>query len=351
MKKIITFLITDLHRKEENGKTIDGVFERIVELCKANNITNIINAGDNFHSRKGQLQNILVGFERNLDSLEEAGIIMHCIPGNHDKTDYGLEESFLNPYKHHPALNLIKNPAGVLLNDIMFHFIPFFDEKVLYVERLNSYIESVPKLLKQYKGRNILITHVGINGAKTNDNHVHDSPIVYKDLFKHFDKTLVGHFHNKTDLGKNIHYVGSTIQHNYGETTDKGIVCIYDDLTFDYVEVDFPKFIVVEYNVDDVKNKKKIADLVKKIENGDRVRIILSGEEKEIKSLDLNYIKLLGIDIKTKSEVEISDDGEQHLELIEFDNKKILEEFKVFCEKENIDIETGIEFLKQINIQ
>jgi len=349
--QIIALLITDLHRHEDNGSVIDKVFETVIKTCNVLSIKHIFNAGDNFHSRKGQLQNILVGFEKNLDSLEEAGIIMHCIPGNHDKSDYNLEDSFLNPYKHSPALNLIKNPSGVLLNDIMFHLIPFFDEKGLYVEKLKSYVESVPNVLNKYSGKNVLITHIGINGVRTNAGHIYENSLIYKDLFKPFDKVLVGHFHDKTDLGENIHYVGATIQHNYREDVDKGIVAIYDDLSVGYIPVDFPKYKVFEYDIADIKNKKLIANLIEEIELGNHIRIVLQGDDREIKAVDLTEIKLLGIDVKRKSEINISDNDEQLIELIEFDSKKIVEEFKSFCEKEKLDTNKGLEYLKEINIQ
>jgi len=349
-KKLITFLITDLHRHEENGTVIDGVIKQLIQYCKEYGITHIFNAGDNFHSRKGQNQNVLVGFEKNLDDLEEAGIIMHCIPGNHDKADYSLDDSFLNQYKHFPSINLIKNGAGVLLNDIMFHMVPFFDEKGLYVEKLNSYIESIPEVLKKYEGKNILITHVGVSGAKTNAGHTHESQIIKKELFEKFDQVLVGHFHNKTDLDERIHYVGSTIQHNFGEDSYKGIIAIYDDLSFEIWDVNFPKYKVVEYTADDIKNKKLIANLVHDVEQGNNVRIMLIGNIEEIKAIDITNIKLLGIDVRLKNH-SIVDGEEANFEMVEYDNNKILDEFKNFCEKESISFEKGIEFLKEINIQ
>ncbi len=349
-RKLITFLITDLHRHEENGSVIDNVIKQLIDLCKQHNVTNIFNAGDNFHSRKGQTQNTLVGFEKNLDSLEEAGIIMHCIPGNHDKADYNLEDSFLNQYKHFPSVNLVKSHSTIVLNDVAFHLVPFFDEKGLYVEKLNEHIKQSEKLIKQYDCKNILITHVGINGAQTNARHAHESKIIKSELFDNFDLVLVGHFHNKTQLSETIHYVGSTIQHNFGEDSFKGIIAIFDDLTFETYETKFPTYKVVDFTVDEIKNKKLIANLVKDIEAGNNVRIMLTGNMQDIKAVDINNVKMLGIDVRLKNDSNI-DEEELSIEMIEFNNEQIITEFKSFCEKENLSLSDGLEYLKQINIQ
>ncbi len=334
-KEPIALLMTDTHLKEDNIDAVISVFEQAIKYAKKNGFDRIYGLGDNFHSRKTQSEKILHAFSRILDMFEENHMKYKTIVGNHDKTDQSNSDSFLTPFKHHPSLELISDVDNncFLSKEIWFYLLSYFPDEI-YLEKLNSF-----EFHKGYRNpyRNVLLTHTDINGFRMNGSKVsenHFSP----ELFSKFDKVLVGHYHDNSESG-NITYIGASLQHNYGETEQKGFTVLYDDLSTEIHQLGFPRYKTTILNVSDLNTFKRS-------ETYHNEKIIIKGTAEELSKLNKSELQKLGVDLKLEiddvEKIKVED------EVVKIESQEdFFSLFEAFCDKYQYSKEEGIPLLSE----
>lgn len=338
--------ITDNHINKNNIELQISIFKQAFEFCKKNNVNEIHHGGDWYEQRSSKQDfEIKRCIEYILDLAQSYKITIISLVSNHDKVDYKSKENWLSQYKHHPSLNLIEDVGFIDYDEMRLHFISYFDEKESYETYLDKAIENIDS-----KKKNILLTHVGITGVR-NLGHVceNDLPI---DKFLKFDKVLVGHFHERQELkdGK-IVYFGSAFQANYGETPEKGLYILHDDLSAEYVNLKFPIYKNIEIDANKT-DKKEIDVYIKQYGNSnDNIRFTFVGSESKIKSIDKDKLTALGIDVKKVNEtIQINEDREVVEQINVLNKDSIKEKFNIFCKEKGLDVEEGTKYLeKQLN--
>ena len=108
----IAVISTDRHLKEENALDLLDLSEQEIALAQKLKVKTVIWLGDIFDSRLSQRQELLNCLTLMIQMYHEAGLQIICIPGNHDKTDYEDDDSFLTAYKYHPGFDLIETPQA-----------------------------------------------------------------------------------------------------------------------------------------------------------------------------------------------------------------------------------------------
>lgn len=339
-KQPIAAMLTDLHLKDDNWPTILNVFAQTMNFCDDNGIKQIICLGDIFHSRKAQSLFMLTTFEGILNELHKEQFKMISIVGNHDKTDYRSKESFLAPFKHHPALTLFEEYHTLEIAGLDLHFLSYFDEDI-YLQ----YLEKNKGLVSK---NSVLLTHIGVDGAKMNNGTEISSSITPK-VFSKYKQVYIGHYHDGQQLGKNIQYTGASLQHNYGEGGQKGVQVLYNDGTIDLVELDFPKFLTYQVAVKDLTNDdlKQLAE--EKQNSNDFIRVQLIGEERDLKAFNVQSLMQVGVDVQIKQEdIEVT---ELQNRIEPFNADTLKEQFIAFCEENSLDLAQGMEYFNTIATQ
>jgi len=341
-REILAILLTDTHLQESTIQKNWLIFRQTVDFCKSHNISTIYHLGDIFQSRKSQSQLVLNTFKDILDYLKSAEIILVCIPSNHDKTDYASERSFLDSYEYHPAFTLISLYYNFEIKDgVVIHFLPFFDNHK-YID-LMSGVESTFDNTKV----NILFTHIGITGSVMNNGVKVEG--ISQSLFDRWDLTLVGHYHDPQVLPNNIYYIGSSLQTNFGEYPEKGLTILYDDLSLETVELEYPRFRKLE--VDVTKLTTSEIELLKqeKDSTNDSYKVILCGKEKDVKSFNKQLLLNVGIAVENKiDQIEIQEIQQQ---VKAYTPTSLIESFEEFCKRDGLDLDQGKEFLmKSLNV-
>lgn len=348
MKKAIAILSTDWHIKRENINQIKDLFEQKCKLANKLGVRDLFCLGDIFESRIAQRQDVLTAFEEILQMLVKYDLSLTIIPGNHDKTDYNDKGSFLIPFKHHRKLVLIELMGSIPMPDsgINFYFIPFFSESI-WVDKFNELINDDLHFDAKGKHKNILLTHIAVTGSRNNDGTLVSSGISTK-MFKPFFKVFSGHYHDQQKIGENFYHIPSIQQNNFGEDRDKGFTVIYDDGSHELIHSNFKEYINVKFDLDDINyldiiNSKDVYDSV-----NNYIRFTIKGSENKLKAINKEEFISRGIDVKL-----INREIEQTLkyaeqEVTELNSSTIIDEFNKFCEKEDIDYEQGMNYLKQI---
>jgi len=330
-KKAVSLMITDTHLKDGNDDLVFSIFSQAIDYCLKNKIKVIFHGGDIFTNRKGQTLLNLMTFMDILAYARSRGISIYAIPGNHDKTNQSSTNSYLDIFSEYDNFHCIKEEYSMSLKDcsVNFCFLPYFTDEE-YLTRLLRLQEEI----MDDSVENILITHKDINGVKNNDGSVVEGEID-KNFFKVFKRVLVGHYHNSQQF-KNIFYIGSPYQGNFGETwEDKGFQVIYSDGSMQLIQTEFPKYIKLILPIEDKEGLHKEA--MKYKNSTDFVRFVLTGKRSEYDKLNVSGIKEMGIDVRYESEeFNESISAVENDELIEFDKKTILREYLEYCELNKI---------------
>jgi len=341
-KKPIILFSTDWHIKDDNVEEIKDLIRQKCKLAKKLKIKTLVCLGDVFNSRKSQTLLCLNAFGYILDLIQNNGLTLYCIPGNHDKTNYESEESFLDSFKHYPNFNLLSSYEDLdIIEGMRLHFYPFLKEE-LWVEKFK------PSILKD--AINILCSHIAVNGSRNNDGTKIENGIS-PTIFKYFDKVLLGHYHDQQQPSANIYHIPSIQQNNFGENSDKGFTVLYSDGSHELIKSKFKEYIKVKIDVDKV-SKKELNDLITEYSNkteNNYVRFILEGKEDKIKSLNKEVLQSSGIDIKTvNKEIEDVNVDFDTIEIKRYTKDDLMVEFTQFCEEYDKNLEEGVEYLKTI---
>lgn len=338
----IALLITDTHLHKSNVDLVKNIFNQAIEKCKELKINNIFHLGDFFTSREAQPLLVLKEAKDILLLIRNNNIDMSIIAGNHDKTNLEDELSYIDVIdKDTENIDLIYNEDSKLYDEkINIIFLPYFKESGSYLTRLNS----VSKLIIK-NNINILLTHVGVNGVNNNDGSSVENE-VKQELFKKFDKVFVGHYHDQQSI-KNIYYIGSAYQSNFGEDELKGFTILYSDGSHEFVQSKFPKFIKEKINIDDKGALKKFE---KKYANStDHIRAILIGEKTKLQSFKKENFIDKGFDVKFEDENLNTNIDISNQEMQIYDRSNIKKAFNKFVELNSIeDFNFGLNYLEKI---
>ncbi len=329
MKKPIAVWLTDTHLKDDTIEINKSIFNQVLQLCIDNEIPGVIHGGDVFDNRrKGQPESVLVAFAEILSAFQSNGINFVSLVGNHDKQDLLGIDSTLNAFEGWAGFFLYKDYAFIdhSAGKLRFHFLPYFDERLAYQPRLDKAVENI-----RFDFTNILFTHISIDGVKNNDGtKVSNDLVVGK--FKHFEKVLVGHYHNRQSFN-NIIYTGSAYAANFGEDDEKGCTVIYSDGSIEFVKLDFPRYIT---QVVKVPGEKII-----KPKTGDHLRVKV-----QYKAAPLELVQLQKDGHKII--YDFKEEGTEHVQDIktQFTKGDIITYFDQWCTEKKIkNKEFGIKLL------
>lgn len=334
---VVAVTSNDWHLNESNLEEISGLIFQKIKLAKKNNTKVLIAIGDIFDSRKSQSEAVLTTFSKILDRILEEEMTIIVIPGNHDKTDYSSQSSFLVPFQHHPAIKLYSESQEFSLGKLKCYSIPFFEN--------NVWLEEFKKIKTPV---DVLFTHIAVNGSVNNDNSKVESPI-NPSLFRKFKQVFLGHYHNEQYPGLNIVHLPSIRQKDFGEDKTKGFTLINEDGTFTIVQSQFKLFEVVELAAEKV-DSSVLKSLLEEFQTKDcYLKVKLVGKDNELKSLDINSLKSAGIKVDTKSltiQQSIDSVDEPQVDLTNKDT--ILDLFSSFCAERELNFEEGIIILRKI---
>ena len=230
-------IITDQHfGARKNSKLFHDYFLKFYEdiffptLIKEG-ITTIIDMGDTFDSRKG-VDFVSLEWAKNnyYDRLEELGITIHTIIGNHtayykntnDLTGVGL---FLREYDN---VKIYSEAEEVKIDKTKFLFVPW----------INSENKQKSFDIIQNSDSPCVMGHLELNGFRMHRGYdMTDGMDV--DVFQKFDRVYSGHFHTRSNDGK-IFYLGNPYEMYWNDVDDTRGFHLFDTDTLEHTPVNNP---------------------------------------------------------------------------------------------------------------
>lgn len=335
-------VITDLHTKDSNISLVENICEQVSSLCKENNLNTLFVLGDLLVSRKMQSQEVLLSIKKQLEVLAKNSNV-YVLVGNHDKTKTNSERSFLDIYNVR-KVKIIRKDYLIKFDNVTIACLSYFDESGLYPKLLSKIVKGLDEAVDNY-----LFTHIAVNGVKNNDGSQVNNNLK-PNVFKSFKKVFVGHYHDKSLVSNNIHYIGSGYQANFGEDKEKGLT-ILDLETGEHNQIvlDFPVYETFSIDIDDY-NDDVLNDIVS-IKNSQScfVKLKLTGDSLKIKNLNKEKLLDAGIKVVNMGSDVIAEQEEVEKEYRILSDSQISESFESWISsKKPEDVEYGRNILKKI---
>lgn len=338
-------LINDVHVSKDNIPEFHKNWDEALSICQAESITDLIIGGDLWQSRAAQTLNTLLAVREALLEADRRGVDVTIAEGNHCKVDQESIYGYSHVYDQYPGVTVVDDVKCYEYGEISLYIMSYFPENGSFPERLRVIVSELLDTTKM----NILYIHEGINGALAVPSD-HELPTK---IFTHFDKVLVGHYHNRCLIkGTNVEYIGSSRQHNFGEDEEKGYTILYKDGTTKFVK----NQVNIRYSVLELDSKEVNDTLLEKIKLMRmnplyliKTKIKCNADE----ALKIDRAKLLeaGISkIDIVAEETLPDEIKSSSLNVKFDKTGIKAEYSSFCkEKEVVNVELGLKYLEKIS--
>ena len=195
-------------------------------------ITTIVDMGDTFDSRKG-VDFVSLEWAKNnyYDRLEELGITIHTIIGNHtayykntnDLTGVGL---FLREYDN---VKIYSEAEEVKIDKTKFLFVPW----------INSENKQKSFDVIQNSDSPCVMGHLELNGFRMHHRGYDMIDGMDIDVFEKFDRVYSGHFHTRSNDGK-IFYLGNPYEMYWNDVDDTRGFHLFDTDTLEHTPVNNP---------------------------------------------------------------------------------------------------------------
>lgn len=341
-------LLNDIHISKDNIPEFQLNWSEALSVCDQQEIKEITIGGDLFMSRSAQTLDVLLAVHDAFVEAEKRNIKITLANGNHDKVNQESIRGYCHVFDQHKNVDVVDDLFIIEEYEGFDLFVmAYFPENGSFIERLQEIIDN--ELSISHTRQNILYIHEGINGALSQSSEKE----VPANIFKPFDKVLVGHYHNRTKIkGTNIEYIGSSRQHNFGEDEKKGYTILYSDGSHKFVKNE----VNVRYKVIDVPFEKvniNLYDLLNKTKADGRyktkVRIhCLTSQASSINKQKLIESGANKVEIITEDIEEVNVSRSSLFE--KFDNKQIKKTYEDFCEEKEIaDASLGLSYLSKID--
>jgi DNA repair exonuclease SbcCD nuclease subunit len=287
-------VVGDLHVRASKLPLFKTLFDRVYFITKRSGCDMVVLLGDTFHDHEQIHGKVLRAVTDFINKLRKITCVIIII-GNHDRPNDG---DFLSD--NHPFVQMKHEWDNVKIIDKVksygikddnnkehrFVFVPYvppgrFQEAL---DTLDISIEEVRPLMifahQEFKG-----AQMGAQKSVDGDVWPLDAPPV-----------ISGHIHAYQKLQDNLVYVGTPLQHNFGEKDDKRVFHLRfskGKLETDKIDLCMPKKKIIHVKVCDLKS----LELPKDVE----IKLIIDGDMSELKAIGkdpiLERIRAAGVKI------------------------------------------------------
>lgn len=190
-----------------------------------NDIQDVVILGDLFHDRVSINIEVLHAVHAFFDDPASRRLHWWAFPGNHDmflKNSWDIHS--LQPLKG--LVNIIPDVRKLEIGGTSFWIIPFiYDE--------SSYMKVLKAIEDRAAADDILLTHIGVNGAKLNECFLIRNWNIVNFNQSKFRLVLTGHFHCYQQVEPNVWYPGSPVAFRFDEGVVPHGFIVYDgDIKF-----------------------------------------------------------------------------------------------------------------------
>lgn len=225
--------IGDPHFKVDNIPDVEEFIDKVVALSEEKDPDAIVVLGDLLHTHE-KIHTIPLNKAYELVARLAIVSRVFVLVGNHDllnNQQFCSEAHWMNGMKQWEKVTIVDQPTIWEPENYSFVFLPYVPPG-----RLLEALDSVDRPEGWWKEVNALFTHQEFRGCKM-------GAIISEigDLWDlNWPLVVSGHIHDKQTPQPNLYYTGSSMQHAFGETSDKTIALVIfeDDGEYQIEELD-----------------------------------------------------------------------------------------------------------------
>lgn len=287
--------------------------EVLFPYCEDNGIKQILHLGDLFDNRKHITIKTLNTIRKTfLEEIRNRGMKMDILPGNHDTAYKNTNDlcTLIEVLRHYKdCITVHMNPVIINYDDFGIGLVPWIapDNKDACFEFIKNASCSM------------VVGHFAMSGFKYLANSNIKSEGYDAELFSKYDMVLSGHYHTKSS-GKNVHYLGSQYQFNWGDVDDRKFFHVFDTETRELVPVENTKRIFARFYYND-ENAESLRDIV----------------NKDVHSRENVYNKYIRIIVQKKTDFHLFDKFVDLIKSYEPFDLTIVENFEIALNDEEAD--------------
>ncbi len=298
----------------------------------------VVHAGDVFHHVRPKIKPLFI-FKTGLDRLNDAGIPVVVISGNHDAPkSYSLTSPF-RLFERMDEVHIAQRYKyeRFELGDCSFHCIPFCLEP-------GDYVEEFRKIEHSNSNGDVLVMHGLVESLKNRRmRSVGEHELSDSLLKRDFNYIALGHFHGQSRIAENAWYSGSVEYFNFGEAQDQKGMLLVDLERGDVKPVEVRQRCMIDHPAVDCTglSSEEIAEQLMDLCDSDlvkdkMVRIILKNVNRAAyRSIDPLRINRLGASaLYLKIRAEFADEQERIERPV--DRQRLDVEFARFMEDEAV---------------
>jgi len=275
-EKVKIIAVGDPHFQTDNTPEVNLFIERFLELLNKEKPDFVVILGDLLHTHE-RLHTVPLNKAYQFIKKVKDICYTFILVGNHDMTNnqqFLTENHWMNGLKEWSNVEIVDKVVKKTFKNKTFVLAPYIPT--------GRFIEGLDSLGKEeWINCDLIFCHqefygckmgaiVSVEGDKWNDS---------------LPQIISGHIHSKQNIGSNIYYCGSSLQHAFGES-DSNIIPVIELETgvkkykLKEVDLELPRKKIIYMdteNILDYKNEKK--------EGCDKVKITLQGDYEEFKAL------------------------------------------------------------------
>lgn len=218
------------------------VWEQIDEIAREHEVKAKFILGDVFDQPRADAVTLTHTVEK---LLEETETPLYILPGNHDANNIRGGRFIVEAFKHmqNNIVVMDSRKPVVIFQNWRFWFVEY-----MTIEETKKEIKKIRKKMSD-EFRNVLLLHNSVVGAHSYGWEC-DEGLSPKFVCKGFDCVIAGHFHEYQGFGKNGIYLGSPMQHHFGDAGNRSLCWIVefkeDGAEFSPVDINAPKFYAIK---------------------------------------------------------------------------------------------------------
>lgn len=353
MKKAVALLVNDIHVEKPTIGDFLLNWDEVLEQCKANGLDTCFVGGDFFTSRSSQTLEVLMAVKDAIEKAEYKGINLYIALGNHDMVDQDALYGYPSLYDHHKNVTIINDKPFVFPIEggkgLKLAVMRYWKENGVFEKKLDEFRSEINKR-GESESDYILYVHEGIAGGLGDFEAPNELP---KSIFSGFYKVLAAHYHfvkKIKNTGTHIEYIGSSRQKSHGEEGPQGYTLLWSDGSHSFIENQVnTRYTTIEKDYEEILNDDFLKDITDYRDDDYRVRLIVNCTASQAKVIDKQRLYDAGVTkLEVKSEEAVEEQTTDEDLSKKFDSAGVQVEYQTYCDKNNVDSELGMKYLKQI---
>ena len=288
MLKVIC--IGDPHFKVSNIQETDEMGKKIIQICKEKNPDFIVVLGDVLHRHETIHVSPLMRAEQFIKDLSEI-CKTYVLVGNHDRpnnSNYLTDEHPFNALKHWNNTVIADKVVKDIVDNKEFLFVPYVPPGK-FMDALNTIEHNLEQTTCIFAHQEFYGAKMGAIISEAGDKWDENNPLV-----------ISGHIHDYQQIGENVIYTGTAIQHSFGDSSDKAIsLFTFENKSWNQERIDLGliKKVIV------YTTPEKVIDYV--VPEDKLIKLVIRGDEASIKSMaklsKIQELKKMGVKIAFKT--------------------------------------------------